>query len=120
MSEDLGEFLVKLRDGAQMIADAARKQLEDMAPSEIKETWDPTRINWVSSTGPKGPFEIAEDQENPEFKLMLKDLLDHDGKLTKDNIFYWSFKNDTVVGRKPKNRLGAIFNETEETEGKQC
>jgi hypothetical protein len=31
------EFLVKLRDGAQMIADAANEYLETLAPPGVKE-----------------------------------------------------------------------------------
>jgi len=37
LDRKLVEFLVKLRDGSQMIADAANEYLESLAPSEVKD-----------------------------------------------------------------------------------
>ncbi|MEM2386043.1 MAG: hypothetical protein QXO67_03570, partial [Candidatus Bathyarchaeia archaeon] len=37
-------------------------------------SWNPDKISWLRSQGVKGEFERSEDRDNPEFKLLLKDL----------------------------------------------
>ena len=37
-----------------------------------------------------------------EFKAMLKDLGEHQGKFQREGYFYWAFQKATVVGRKKK------------------
>lgn len=52
------DFLVKLRDAAQMMADAANEQLEKMAPPEVKyneEDFD--KLFWETKEGSKGPYQ---------------------------------------------------------------
>jgi hypothetical protein len=66
--------------------------------------WDPEKIKWQETAGPSGPFQKSDDVNNPEFKVMLKDLQAHKGKMTKNGWFYWVFKNGATVGRK---RLGS-------------
>jgi len=44
----------------------------------------------------------SEDVDNPEFKAMVRDLANHDGKLTRNGYFYWLFPNRKTVGRKRK------------------
>jgi len=63
-------------------------------------SWNPNKIKWEKAEGFKGEYERSEDVNNPEFKVMLKDLAQHGGKLTKDGYFYWVFKNGSTVGRK--------------------
>jgi len=65
-------------------------------------SWNPDKIKWEKAQGPSGGFEKSEDFSNPEFKKMLKDLAEHDGKLTRDGVFYWVFKNGSTVGRKKR------------------
>lgn len=95
------EFLVKLRDAAQMIADAAAEYLEKISPVD-KSTWDPSKIVWTEHEGSKGPYERSEDVNNPDFKSMLQDLQDHHGKMNREGRFYWIFPDGQVVGRTPK------------------
>jgi hypothetical protein len=45
--------------------------------------WDPSKIKWEKARSSKGEFEKSEDFNNPEFKVMLKDLALHRGKLTR-------------------------------------
>ncbi|MEM4713358.1 MAG: hypothetical protein QXQ61_02275 [Candidatus Bathyarchaeia archaeon] len=40
-------------------------------------SWNPDKIKWVKVQGVKGLFEKVEDVNNPEFKLMLRDLANH-------------------------------------------
>ena len=74
--------------------------------SEEKFSWNPEAIKWEKAQGSKGMFEKSEDLNNPEFKAMLKDLAQHNGKLTRDSYFYWVYKNGSVVGRKKREAKG--------------
>ncbi|MGC8896172.1 MAG: hypothetical protein ACP5LB_05335 [Candidatus Bathyarchaeia archaeon] len=67
-------------------------------------SWNPERIIWEKTQGDKGPYERSSDINNPEFKVMLKDLAAHNGKLTKDEYFYWTFKDGATVGRKKRHK----------------
>ena len=69
-----------------------------------KWNWNPDLIKWVKAEGFKGDYEKSEDHDNPEFKKMLKDLAEHNGKLTRDGVFYWVFKNGSTVGRKKREK----------------
>ena len=64
--------------------------------------WDTAKIRWEKAEGKKGEFEKSEDVNNPEFKAMLKDLALHGGKLTRDGVFYWTYRNGSTVGRKKR------------------
>jgi hypothetical protein len=63
-------------------------------------SWNPDTIKWEARDGTKGPYERSEDVNNLQFKAMLKELAAHDGKLTRDGLFYWTFQNGHTVGRK--------------------
>jgi len=77
-------------------------KLMGVAKSEAKREWiwNPDKIKWEKAQGARGEFEKSEDFNNPEFKAMLKDLAKHDGKLTREGWFYWTYKNGSTVGRK--------------------
>jgi len=40
--------------------------------------------------------------DNPHFKALLRDVQAHGGKMTVGDYFVWSFKNGSVLGRKPR------------------
>jgi hypothetical protein len=67
-----------------------------------KWNWNPDKIKWEKAQGFKGEFERSEDLNNLEFKELLKDLAQHNGKLTRDSYFYWVFKNGSTIGRKKR------------------
>lgn len=100
MSKEI-DFLVKLRDAATMIADAANEYLETKSPFS---KFDPNKIQWQPAEGHKGSYERSEDVNNPEFKAMLKELAAHGGKMTRNGFFYWVWKNGSTVGRKKRNK----------------
>jgi hypothetical protein len=71
------DFLVKLRDAGQMIADAANELLKSMAPSELGLEYPPaavketafTALKWDAQTGSKlGDFHVAYKASNIEDK----------------------------------------------------
>lgn len=98
MIDEIG-FLVKLRDGAQTIADAANEYLDTKSPFP---NWNPLKVKWQQAEGSKGPYERSEDADNPHFRGMLKDLETHGGKMTENGYFYWVFQDGTIVGRKKR------------------
>jgi len=64
--------------------------------------WDPSKIKWESAEGSAGPYERSEDVNSLDFKAMVKDLAEHKGKLSRDNLFYWLFQDGATVGRKKR------------------
>ncbi|MEM3881674.1 MAG: hypothetical protein QXD19_08020 [Candidatus Bathyarchaeia archaeon] len=77
-------------------------KLVGVAQDRPKWSCNPDKISWVEAEGSKGKFQKSEDFNNSEFKAMLKDLAEHNGKLTRDGWFYWTFKNGSTVGRKKR------------------
>ena len=97
------EFMVKLHDAAQMMADAANEYLERQEPTaEANNKWNPEKIVWKQAQGSKGSYLRSEDTGNPEFKALLEELEAHKGKLTCNGYFYWKFSSSSVVGRKKR------------------
>lgn len=82
---------------------AVAKRLISENKGVIEEgNWKPGKIQWVITEGTKGSYERSEDVDSPDFKSLIKDLVQHDGKLSKDGHFYWLFKNGSTVGRKKR------------------
>ena len=75
----------------------------------MQPAWDPAKIKWVQAEGTKGPYsrypaqgEKAEATDN--YRNMLADIKQHDGKMMRDNQFYWVFQDGATVGRKRKGK----------------
>jgi len=96
--EDFTDFL----NGLEASIVKMRMQIEKLTGSEASPKWNPDKIKWEKTEGWKGEYERSEDVNNPEFKAMLKDLAQHGGKLTRNGLFYWVFKNSSIVGRKKR------------------
>ncbi|MGC8896565.1 MAG: hypothetical protein ACP5LB_07390 [Candidatus Bathyarchaeia archaeon] len=100
--EDFCDFL----DGLEASVAKMKQQIAKLVGVEEKPkrewSWNPEAIKWEKAQGSKGEFERSEDVNNPEFKAMLKDLAQHNGKLTRNGWFYWTFKNGSTVGRKKR------------------
>jgi hypothetical protein len=79
------------------------KEIEPQQESSIQQPkWDPAKINWTQAEGTSGPYERSEDVNNLDFKVLLKDLAAHKGKLQRDGFFFWLFQNGSTVGRKKR------------------
>jgi len=106
VEEDLAIFLedfLDLLDGLEASIVKMKQQiakLAGVAEAKPEFSWNPDKIKWEKAQGVKGEFEKSEDVNNPEFKAMLKDLAQHGGKLTRNGLFYWVYKNGSTVGRK--------------------
>ena len=96
--EDFTDFL----NGLEASIVKMRMQIEKLTGFEARPKWNPDKIIWEKTEGWKGEYERSEDVNNPEFKAMLKDLAQHGGKLTRNGLFYWVFKNSSIVGRKKR------------------
>jgi hypothetical protein len=115
------DFLIKVRESAQILADAANEYLESLAPPEVRGeksqrpeawtdrvgSWNPEHITWIAAQGDKGAYEKADVEHNSsgiDFSNLLKDLQEHKDSLTRNNLYYWKFTTGQVVGRKPSRR----------------
>lgn len=96
----LAEELIDFCNGLEALAVKLRIQIKKMLGTAEKWNWNPDKIKWKKTEGFKGDYEKSEDADNPEFKELLKDLAQHNGKLTRNGWFYWTFKNGSTVGRK--------------------
>jgi hypothetical protein len=100
------DFLVKVRDATAMLKDACEERLEKLAPPGCERAqggqWDPAKIKWMQTEGSNGRYEKSEDVNSSDFKAMLKDLAEHQGKLSRDGLFYWKFDGKDIVGRKKR------------------
>jgi len=98
MSEELAiEALLEFLNACEAGIEAARQRIK-----EKKSLWDASKIKWQEAEGSKGKYERSEDVSNTEFKAMLKDLASHNGKLSRNGFFYWTFQNGHTIGRKKR------------------
>jgi len=107
MDEDLANFIQDFLDmlsGFEASIAKMKQQIAKLVGVEEKPKfqWNPDKIKWEKVQGPSGEFEKSDDFNNPEFKAMLKDLSQNGGKLTRDGMFYWTYRNGSTVGRKKR------------------
>jgi len=111
VEEDFANFLEDFCDFLDSLEEAVQKmktQIGKLVGVIEKQKWDwnPDGIRWVKAEGSKGEFEKSEDFNNPEFKKMLKDLAEHNGKLTRDGVFIGFSKTVQLsVEKSGKERL---------------
>jgi len=103
-SKDI-EFLVKARDAHQSIADAYNELINSKSPFK---KWNPDKISWVEAQGTRGlyqryPANGEKVQATKDYRNMLADLKEHQGKLILEGFFYWVFTDGATVGRKKKH-----------------
>ncbi len=111
------EFLVKLRDASQIIADAANLYIETLAPPEVKaEIVAASELNFSTlkfeaQQGAKlGEFEIAHKANNLEDKWRpAYNILRNSNATIKDRYHgetyeysYWLFDEDKIYRQKLK------------------
>jgi hypothetical protein len=103
MSEELYEIFTDFLNDVEAAAVNAKRQIAEVkGVAEKEEKWSPDKIKWEDAQGTHGPYEKSEDVNSVDFKEMLKDLAQHNGKLSQAGYFYWTFMNGTTVGRKKK------------------
>jgi hypothetical protein len=101
LAEDLLDFLNMMEAAIAKLKMQIDKNFGPREDQERKWSWDPAKIAWQKAEGASGEYERSEDMDNPEFKAMLKDLAAHQDRLTRNGMFYWVFRNGSMVGRKP-------------------
>jgi hypothetical protein len=102
------DFLVKLRDAAAMILDAATERLEKIGSPGANKTqgaainlaFDPSKLTWQTKTGPKGEYEICTQTNHDEFKKAMGLLESGGDQITHLGCFYWIMTNRTAIARK--------------------
>ena len=94
--EVFAEFLTVLEGGIH----AAKERIK----TSKLAAWDPSKIKWENTDGPKGEYQRSEDRNNPHFKTLVKDLVEHDCRLSRSGYFYWLFLSGSTVGRKQQSK----------------
>ena len=97
------EGLVLARDGAQMIADGFNKILEETEPQEKQPEYDLMKVITQQTEGRNGYYLKAsadDNQNNPDYLALVKDLKQHNGKLTRQGYFAWLFDDQKTCGMK--------------------
>jgi hypothetical protein len=104
------DFLIKQRDGAQMvaegaqiIADACNERLERLAPPEPKEL-DLVKLAWEKRKGEKGEYEQTTEvasQNSNAWKQLKAKLKEHKGFWQNSGYKFWFHQQDeTVIDRR--------------------
>ena len=113
------EFLVKMRDACQMLADSANQYLETFAPPETKENkplaavleLNFTTLRFEAVQGAKlGDYEIAHKAANLEDKWRsANNILRNNNATIKDRYYcegylysYWLYGEDKIYRQKIK------------------
>ncbi len=111
MSDLAEDMLLEFLNAVEAGIAAAKQRYKDRKGinDDNKSSWNPEKIRWEQAEGTSGPYERSEDINSPDHKELLKDLAAHQGKLTQDLYFYWTFRNGSTIGRKKTKNLGAIF-----------
>lgn len=119
MISEQTDFLVKLRDAGQMIADAANELLKSMAPPESGAENEHaavgeitfTILKWDAQTGSKlGDFEVAHKASNDENKWQHAfNILRNSNATIKTRYHgesyshsYWIYGQDKIYSQKLK------------------
>jgi hypothetical protein len=101
---DIG-FVVKVRDAAQMIADAANEYLENRAPKE-EIAADFEKLAWLDKKGEKGPFQQTSKQNNSNndlWQTLQKKVKEHNGFWVHGDFKFWFHQQDQdVIDRRKK------------------
>ena len=101
------EGLVLIRDGLSMAADGVNKILETTEPKEEPKTereYDLSKIKTERTEGPSGFYQKATEQDNEDYRNLLKSLKAHDGKLTRNGFWIWLFNDEKSIGMKPSKK----------------
>lgn len=101
------EFFVKLRDAAQMMADAAEEYLQTQAPADIRaKTEDFNKLSWTEKEGTKGPYEQTTKEANKNsvvFQALQQILSENKGFWKNSNHTYWNHQGDrNTIDRRKK------------------
>jgi len=84
------------------IASANPLIAEAKGVTQESKPWNPTQIKWNQAEGSHGVYEHNEDTASQGFRLLVKELIQYDGKLPSNGYFYWLFLNGSTVGRKKR------------------
>jgi len=104
MSEQQKDAWVIFADALEAACVQLKQNLGAKTQTAPLESFDPDKITWQPKQGLKGPYELTEDFNNPEYKKMLALMQTAGGNLSKAGKFYWVFQNGATVGRKDRTR----------------
>lgn len=106
LANDLDQKTEAVASNPFPVESKLEKALGHTAPVPIT-SFDPTKIDWITKTGDKGPYDFATDKTNStnsEYQKLVSLLKISDGSFTKEGKWYWLFTNGDAVGRKQGKR----------------
>ena len=101
------EFVLKMRDAFQMIADACDEYLQKQVPKDKKaESEEFDKLSWTSKEGTKGNYEQTTKEANQDsevFRVLQKVLKDHKGFWQNSTHNYWNHQDNLdIIDRRKK------------------
>ena len=96
-------LVLSLHEEGKLIEES-KKVAEAAEPKDERPKYDLERITWTKEQGNKGEYEKAVEQNSIDFRALINDLDEHDGRLQRDGFFIWRFSQGNTVGRKPSRR----------------
>ena len=108
-SQKLGGLLARQRDLKNELNTVENQLAEEILaiigrPFTESKSYDLSKIKTERTEGPSGFYQKATEQNNEDYRNLLKDLKAHDGKITRDGMFSWLFSDNKTVGMKPSKK----------------
>lgn len=101
---ELLKIVCDLADALEIVGVNAKRQIRELIDAEEQSHWNVGQIKWTEAQGASGPYERSDAVGNSCFEALLKDLAAHQGKLFRDDHFYWIFPDNVTVGRKKRKQ----------------
>ena len=102
-------ILAKERDAFLLLAEAKNDRIELLNPDRTEREYNTESLKYVKTEGPSGvyqryPVQGEKIESTPDYRGLLADLNEHDGKLTRNGLFYWLFSDGATIGKKPSKK----------------
>jgi len=107
------DLIIKIRDGAQMIADACAEWLEKQIPKEepsqraikvVPKEEPYNALPWTDGQGPRGPYQMVKDDGSDLYRHLKAQLKQNKGRLSLTTHYYWLGSQGDIIFRRAKKK----------------
>ena len=107
--QKLGGLLAQQRDLKNQLNKIENQLAEEILaiigqPLTESKSYDLSKIKTERTEGPSGFYQKATEQDNEDYRNLLKSLKAHDGKLTRNGFWIWLFNDEKSIGMKPSKK----------------